>query len=94
MALLVAGPVLNAVAGFASTALVMAGHVGWNLLNTVVAVAATYGLTALLAPGMGVPGAALAAALSGALVATLQIAETKVLVGVTPRPWRRAAHAA
>lgn len=93
MALLVAGPVMNAVAGFASTALVMAGHVGWNLVNTVVAVAATYGLTALLAPGMGVPGAALAAALSGALVATLQIAETKVLVGVTPRPWARATHA-
>ena len=87
MTLLVVGPVLNAVAGFSSTALIMAGHVGWNLGNTVVAVAATFVLTALLAPGMGVPGAALAAALSGALVATLQITETAVLVGVTPRPW-------
>lgn len=89
MALLVAAPVLNAVAGFSSTALVMAGHVGWNLANTVVAVGATFGLTALLTPGLGVPGAALAAALSGSLVAALQITETAVLVGVTPRFWSR-----
>lgn len=89
MALLVAAPVLNAMAGFSSTALVMAGHVGWNLANTVVAVGATFGLTALLAPGLGVPGAALAAAVSGALVAALQMTETAVLVGVTPRFWSR-----
>jgi len=89
MALLVVGPVLNTVAGFASNALVMAGRVGWNLANTAIAVGSTFGLTVTLAPVMGVPGAALAAALSGTLVSSLQIAESAVLLGVTPRPWGR-----
>jgi O-antigen/teichoic acid export membrane protein len=88
MGLLVVGPVLNTVAGFASNALVMAGRVGWNLANTAVAVGTTFGLTTLLAPSLGIAGAALAAALSGTVVSALQIAEARHLLGVTPRLWK------
>jgi O-antigen/teichoic acid export membrane protein len=87
MGLLVAAPVANIVAGFASNAVVMAGHVGWNLFNTVVAVVVTYGATWVLAPRFGVAGAALAAAGAGLVVAAMQIVQARILVGVTPRPW-------
>ena len=87
MALLVAGPLLNNVAGFASNVIVMTGHVGWNLFNTTTATVITYGFTWLLAPRFGMLGAALAAAAAGLVVAAMQIAEARVLVGVTPRPW-------
>jgi O-antigen/teichoic acid export membrane protein len=91
MALLVAGPLLNIVAGFASNAIVMAGFVRWNLFNTVVAAVTTYGFTWALAPAFGVMGAAIAAAAAGTVVSVLQIGEARVLVGVTPRPWNRPA---
>lgn len=87
MALMVAAPVANIVAGFSSNVIVMAGHVGWNLFNTAVAVAVTYGFTWILAPRYGIAGAALAAAVAGLVVAAIQIAQAKILVGVTPRPW-------
>jgi O-antigen/teichoic acid export membrane protein len=91
MTLLVIGPLLNVVAGFASNAIVMAGFVRWNLFNTIVATATTYGFTWVLAPSLGMMGAAVAAAAAGALVSALQIGEARVLVGVTPRPWDRPA---
>jgi O-antigen/teichoic acid export membrane protein len=87
MSLMVAAPLANIVAGFASNAIVMAGFVGWNLFNTAVAVAVTYGLTWVLAPRYGIAGAALAAAAAGIVVAAMQIVQARILVGVTPRPW-------
>jgi O-antigen/teichoic acid export membrane protein len=91
MTLLVVGPLLNLVAGFSSNAIVMAGFVRWNLFNTVMAAVTTYGFTWVLAPRLGMMGAAIAAAAAGTLVAALQIGEARVLVGVTPRPWNRPA---
>jgi O-antigen/teichoic acid export membrane protein len=87
MSLLVAAPLANIVAGFASNAIVMAGHVGWNLFNTLVAVMVTYGATWVLAPRFGVLGAALAAAAAGVVVAAMQVVQARVLVGVTAAPW-------
>jgi O-antigen/teichoic acid export membrane protein len=87
MALLVVAPLLNSIAGFSSNVIVMGGFVRWNLFNTFVAAMTTYGFTWVLAPSMGVMGAAVASAAAGTVVATLQIVEARILVGVTPRPW-------
>jgi O-antigen/teichoic acid export membrane protein len=86
MWLLVTAPLVNTVGGFASNALVMAGFVRWNLANTVMAVVTSFGLTWLLAPPFGFTGAAVAAAVAGVVVATLQLTEASVLMGVAPSP--------
>lgn len=75
---------INGAFGSSELLLTMAGRSGLNLLNTAFLVAVNLGLNLFLIPRYGIEGAALAAALSMALINLLRVVEVRVCLGVHP----------
>ena len=75
---------INGAFGSSELLLTMAGRSGLNLLNTVFLVAVNLGLNLFLIPRYGIEGAAVAAALSTALINLMRVAEVRVCLGVHP----------
>lgn len=87
MLLLLVNPFLSCAVGMAGNALVMAGLSRWNLINSVLVGGLNFGFNWLLIPRYGLFGAALATALAGSIVSTLQVIEVNRLIRVR-LPWR------
>jgi O-antigen/teichoic acid export membrane protein len=73
--------VLSCSVGVAGNIVVMTGHSLWNLFNSVVGAGLNLLLAWLLIPRLGLNGAALSLALTVVVMAGLQLAEAKLLVG-------------
>lgn len=79
---LLALPILTCAVGLSGNLIVMTGHVGWNLFNSIVAAAANLGLNLWLIPIYGLSGAAMATLSAALLVHGLMIAEAAWLLKI------------
>ncbi len=84
LALLTLGHTVSGAFGSAETLLLMAGRSGLNLLNTVLLLFFNLGLSLFLIPAYGISGAALATAVSLALISLLRVVEVGILLGLHP----------
>lgn len=80
--LLLVEPLLAAAIGLSGHVLVMTGHARWNLLNSAIAAVTNVGIMLWLVPGYGILGAAVGTMVSCTITTSLQLFETKYLVGV------------
>lgn len=85
MLILILSPMLASSFGVAGNVVVMTGHSGYNLLNSVLAAVMNATLNFLLIPPMGLNGAALATLLSTSAVTAIQLVEADRLVGARIR---------
>jgi O-antigen/teichoic acid export membrane protein len=88
LAILLLGPLVNAITGLSGNALVMTGHVGWALAAVAAAFAVNVGSDLVLAPRLGLVGAAwgtVAGFVVMAIVQQLGLART-LRAWLDPRP--------
>jgi O-antigen/teichoic acid export membrane protein len=83
MLLLLVVPLLSCSFGLASNVIVMTGHSGWNLFNSLTMAALNIVLNYLLIPRYGILGAAMATVLASVFTTTLALIEARMLVGVS-----------
>ena len=79
---LLLGQLVNGCTGSSGLVLSMTGRVGWRLVNGVVGASTNIALTVILVPNIGAMGAAVASALSLALINTMQVLQVRYLLGM------------
>ncbi len=87
MLFLLVPPFLSCAFGLAGNCITYCGHSRWTLLNSTLVALLNTGFNLLLIPSYGLWGAAVATALSAALVCALQLVELRMLERVSLR-WR------
>jgi O-antigen/teichoic acid export membrane protein len=82
MLILLVNPFLSCATGLTGNAIVMSGFSRWNLINSLSVGSLNFALNLILIPRWGFYGAAIATAIAGTIVSTMQIIEARVLVGI------------
>ena len=82
MLILLVPPLLSCTVGLAGNIVVMTGHSGWNLFNSLLIAGVNALLNYILIPDYGLIGAAAATAIASLLVSILSLLELKFLLNV------------
>ncbi|MEM6295420.1 MAG: oligosaccharide flippase family protein [Myxococcota bacterium] len=83
MLLLLIIPLLSCSVGLASNVIVMTGHSGWNLFNSLTMAAINIALNYVLIPRFGILGAAAASVIASVVTSSMALLEARVIVGVS-----------